>query len=232
MNWVLIFEMEVIQCIPSGRPTTPSYVYFENDNVYVGDTAINSPNPGKNLIYGRPSVFRRFIEVLDAKRLIGRQFDDGHVINDKQTLSYDVVREPNEPNRGKAMINIERNGRKERISPEDVAAELLKKMKQYAEDHFGGDEVQGAVIAVPAYFNIRQRSATMEAARLAGLNVLRLVTEPTAAAIALYIKLRDQAKTVLIYDLGGGWIIFKLLDIHRKRKCSNLNMTFGIIFRQ
>ena len=98
MIWVLIFEIELIQYIPSGRTTTPSYVYFENDNVHVGDTAINSPNPGKNLIYGWSSVFRRFIEILDAKRLIGRQFDDGHVINDKQTLSYDVVREPNEPN--------------------------------------------------------------------------------------------------------------------------------------
>ena len=145
------------------------------------------------------------------------------------------------------MISIERNGRRKRISPEDVAAELLKKMKQYAEvdkslalqkfiaifqDHFGGDEVQDAVIAVPAYFDTRQRSATMDAARLAGLNVLRLVTEPTAAAIALCMKLRDEAKTVLIYDLGGGWIILKLLDIHRKRKCPKLDMIFYTIFRQ
>ena len=117
------------------------------------------------------------------------------------------------------MIKIEEFGRNRLLSPEEVSAELLRNMKSYAEVNFkwycskfeiwrifqtylGGDSVTTAVITVPAYFDTRQRQATKEAAELAGLNVLRLLTEPTAAAIALAMKNRQANRTILVYDLG------------------------------
>ncbi|PAV84808.1 hypothetical protein WR25_10080 isoform C [Diploscapter pachys] len=102
------------------------------------------------------------------------------------------------------MIKIDEFGRNRLLSPEEVSAELLKGMKSYAETYLGGESVTNAVITVPAYFDTRQRAATKEAAELAGLNVLRLLTEPTAAAIALAMKSRQANRTILVYDLGGG----------------------------
>ncbi|PAV63968.1 hypothetical protein WR25_02721 [Diploscapter pachys] len=173
-----------------GRNTTPSWVLFDNGTVLIGDAAINAPDTGKNLIY-------------DSKRIIGRQFDDEVVTNDRQKWSFEVVRERNSPFEGKAMIKIDEFGRNRLLSPEEVSAELLKGMKSYAETYLGGESVTNAVITVPAYFDTRQRKATEEAARLAGLNVLRLLTEPAAAAIALAMRNRQANRTILVYDLGG-----------------------------
>ncbi|PAV80484.1 hypothetical protein WR25_14981 isoform A [Diploscapter pachys] len=171
-----------------GLKTTPSYVLYEsNSNVKVGKAAMNSQYPGEKLIY-------------DSKRLIGRQYSDQAVTEDCERWSFVVVRNDTEPDEGKAMIKV--NDRL--IAPEKVSAELLKSMKRDAERHFGGQEVKNAVITVPAYFNSRQKEMTMEAAKIAGLNVLKLLTEPTAAAIALGIKSTESNRIKMIYDLGGG----------------------------
>ncbi|PAV80713.1 hypothetical protein WR25_03316 isoform D [Diploscapter pachys] len=180
------------QTIPNdlGRNTTPSFVLYDQngDAIHVGDAAINTSNTGRNLIY-------------DAKRLIGRQFNDQVVMEDRRKWSFEVVRETDVPNTGKAMIKIGDNY----IAPEDVSAELLKKMKEYAKSYMKGRDVKKAVITVPAYFEARQKDATVQAAEKAGLEVLMLITEPTAAAIALAVKQNEKdERIIMIYDLGGG----------------------------
>ncbi|PAV68593.1 hypothetical protein WR25_09435 isoform A [Diploscapter pachys] len=169
-----------------GGNTTPSWILYNHDEVKVGSAAINAPSTGKNLVY-------------DSKRLIGRQFNDDCVVNDRAGWSFDV---------GKAMIKITKehpNGVTDRlIAPEEASGELLKAMKQYAESHLGGQKVTDAVITVPAYFDMRQREATERAAQYAGLTNVRLLTEPTAAAIAIAMKKQKTNRTILIYDLGGG----------------------------
>ncbi|PAV80709.1 hypothetical protein WR25_03315 [Diploscapter pachys] len=178
-----------------GGNTTPSWILYNHGGVKVGLTAINAPSTGKNLIY-------------DSKRLIGRQFNDDCVIRDRAGWSFDVVRENVSDEKGKAMIKI--TGKKldkvidRLVAPEEASGELLKAMKQYAESHLGGQEVTDAVITVPAYFDMRQRKATERAAQYAGFTNVRLLTEPTAAAIALAMKKQKTNRTILIYDLGGG----------------------------
>ncbi|PAV62316.1 hypothetical protein WR25_12436 [Diploscapter pachys] len=185
------------QAIPNdlGQNTTPSWILYNHGEVKVGSSAINARLTGKNLIY-------------DLKRLIGRQYNDDCVVKDRAGWSFDVVRGNVSDKKGKAMIKITEgppNRVTDRlIAPEEASGELLKAMKQYAESYFGGQEVTNAVITVPAYFDTRQREATERAAQHAGLTNVRLLSEPTAAAIALAMKRRETNRTILIYDLGGG----------------------------
>ena len=179
-----------------GNRTTPSYVSFMNDERLIGDSAKNSSssNP-KNTVY-------------DVKRLIGREYNDSHVKNDMEGLSYKVVNKKNKPN-----VEVMYKNEVKQFSPEEISAMILTKMKTIAENYLG-EEVTDAVITVPAYFNDSQRQATKDAGRIAGLNVLRIINEPTAAAIAYGLnKKTNGEKNILVFDCGGGTHDLSLLTI-------------------
>merc|ERR1719428_810777 len=144
--------------------------------------------------------------IFDAKRLIGREFNDPSVQSDKKLLPYKIVEK-----HGKVMINIAVKGEDQLMVPEEISAMVLTKMKQTAEDYLG-KEVNHAVITVPAQFNDAQRQATKDAGTIAGLNVLRIINEPTAAAIAYGLDKKKEAN-VLVFDLGGGTFDVSLLTI-------------------
>ena len=176
-----------------GNRTTPSYVAFTDTERLIGDAAKNQTamNP-KNTIF-------------DAKRLIGRKFSDHQVQNDMKDWSFKVVAGPGD----KPVIEV---GTKQ-FSPEEISSMVLVKMKEIAESYLG-KKVTDAVVTVPAYFNDSQRQATKDAATIAGLNCLRIINEPTAAAIAYGLdKHRDDDANVLIFDLGGGTFDVSLLNI-------------------
>src|SRR5210317_1005229 len=180
-----------------GNRTTPSYVAFTDDERLIGDAAKNQTamNP-KNTVF-------------DAKRLIGRKFSDKKVQDDMKDWSYEVIAGPGD----KPMINVESHGEKKTFSPEEISSMVLTKMKDIAES-FMGKTVKDAVVTVPAYFNDSQRQATKDAAAIAGLNCLRIINEPTAAAIAYGLdKNKDDDTNVLIFDLGGGTFDVSLLNI-------------------
>jgi len=182
-----------------GTRTTPSYVAFNDSERLIGNAAKNqaSMNP-LNTIF-------------DAKRLIGRQFDDVDVQRDMKHFPFTIKKGIN----GKIQIEVQYKGQKKYFNAEEISAMILTKMKMVAES-FLGEDVASAVITVPAYFNDAQRQATKDAGAIAGLNVLRIINEPTAAAIAY--GLGDSAKgvgekNVLIFDLGGGTFDVSLLTI-------------------
>ena len=180
-----------------GNRTTPSYVAFTDEERLIGDGAKNqaSMNP-KNTVY-------------DAKRLLGRKFDDTHVTNDVKHWTFDVKNDGN----NKPKIEVEFKGEKKQFQPEEISAMVLVKMKETAES-FLGESVTEAVITVPAYFGDSQRQATKDAGTIAGLNVLRIINEPTAAAIAYGMDNKTETeKTVLIFDCGGGTHDVTLLSI-------------------
>lgn len=171
-----------------GNRTTPSYVAFTDEERLIGDSAKNqaSMNP-KNTIH-------------DAKRLIGRTFDDPHVQEDSKTWGFEVVNDGN----NKPKIKVEHKGENKDFYAEEVSAMILTKMKEVAETYLG-EEVKDAVITVPAYFGDNQRQATKDAGVIAGLNVLRIINEPTAAAIAYGMDNKcEKEKNILIFDCGGG----------------------------
>merc|ERR1719189_2500171 len=146
--------------------------------------------------------------VFDAKRLIGRKFNDTAVQSDMKHWSFDVVDES-----GRPKIEVEFKGEKKRFAAEEISAMILVKMKEVAESYLGKD-VPSAVVTVPAYFNDSQRASTKDAGSIAGLNVLRIINEPTAAAIAYGLdKQSTQERNVLIFDLGGGTFDVSLLTI-------------------
>jgi heat shock 70kDa protein 1/2/6/8 len=170
-----------------GNRTTPSYVAFTENERLVGDAAKNqaSMNP-VNTIY-------------DAKRLIGRRFDDPVVQSDMKLWSFDVVNDGN--NRPKIKANFKNEDKL--FYPEEISAMVLVKMKEIAEAYLG-EPVTDAVVTVPAYFGDAQRQATKDAGAIAGLNVLRIINEPTAAAIAYGLdNASKQDKKILVYDMGG-----------------------------
>merc|ERR1711979_173313 len=146
--------------------------------------------------------------VFDAKRLIGRKYDDSAVQSDKKHWSFDVISEG-----GKPKIQIEYKGEKKNFYPEEISSMILVKMKETAEAYLG-KEVPNAVVTVPAYFNDSQRQATKDAGTISGLNVLRIINEPTAAAIAYGLdKKVGSERNVLIFDLGGGTFDVSVLSI-------------------
>jgi heat shock protein 1/8 len=175
-----------------GNRTTPSYVAFTAEERLIGDAA-------KGQAAANPSN-----TVFDAKRLIGRKFQDPVVQAEKKLWPFKVV----EGDGGKPKIEVEWKGQKQSFLPEEISAAVLVKMKQTAEAYLG-HPVKDAVITVPAYFNDSQRQATKDAGAIAGLNVLRIINEPTAAAIAYGLDRVGTAaaqgeKNVLIFDCGGG----------------------------
>ena len=146
--------------------------------------------------------------VFDAKRLIGRKFDDSTVQSDMKHWPFKVVNEATKP-----KIRVEFKGETKTFFPEEISAMVLTKMKETAEA-FLGKTVNDAVVTVPAYFNDSQRQATKDAGTIAGLNVLRIINEPTAAAIAYGLdKKGGGEKNVLIFDLGGGTFDVSILTI-------------------
>jgi len=178
-----VFEHDNVTIIANdqGNRTTPSYVAFGDKERFIGDAAKNQANMNpKNTVH-------------DAKRLIGRYFNDKEVKSDMETLSYDVVNENNKP-----MIKVEYKNELQTYSPEQIGSMVLQKMKQIAEDYLG-HPVTEAVITVPAYFNDAQRQATKDAGIIAGLKVLRIINEPTAAAIAYGLqKKSDKEQNILM----------------------------------
>ncbi|KAG0428367.1 hypothetical protein HPB47_024653 [Ixodes persulcatus] len=179
-----------------GNRTTPSYVAFTDTERLIGDaakaqTALNPENT-----------------VFDAKRLIGRKFDDPKIQDDLKHWPFKVDNDA-----GKPKISVEFKGERKRFNPEEISAMVLTKMKETAEA-FLGKKVSDAVVTVPAYFNDSQRQATKDAGVIAGLNVLRIINEPTAAALAYGLdKNLKGEKNVLIFDLGGGTFDVSVLTI-------------------
>ncbi len=181
-----------------GNRTTPSWVAFNDQERLIGNAAKSqsAQNPENT--------------VFDAKRLIGRSFNDQTVQNDIKHFPYNVIADKN----GKPVIKVTYKNELKTFQPEEISSMVLIKMKEVAESYLGTD-VRDAVITVPAYFNDSQRQATKDAGVIAGLNVLRIINEPTAAAIAYGLE-KERGKgerLVLIYDLGGGTFDVTLLSI-------------------
>lgn len=193
-----IWQNDRVEIIPNdqGNRTTPSYVAFTDTERLIGDAA-------KNQVAANPHN-----TVFDAKRLIGRRFADKEVQDDMKHWPFKVVDKATKP-----IIEVEFRGETKQFTPEEISSMVLLKMKQTAEAYLGKD-VPSAVVTVPAYFNDSQRQATKDAGAIAGLNVLRIINEPTAAAIAYGLdKMHTSEKKVLIYDLGGGTFDVSLLAI-------------------
>jgi len=176
-----------------GARTTPSIVAYANDEILVGASAKRQAvtNP-KNTIYA-------------AKRLIGRKFKEQAVQKDIDLMPYEIV----EADNGDAWVKVNND----KLAPPQISAEVLRKMKQTAEDYLG-ETVTQAVITVPAYFNDSQRQATKDAGKIAGLEVLRIINEPTAAALAYGVDKNDKAdRKIAVYDLGGGTFDVSIIEI-------------------
>ena len=180
-----------------GNRTTPSYVAFNDKERLIGDAA-------KNQVSVNP-----YNTVFDAKRLIGRKVSEPAVKSDMKHWPFKIVPDSSD----KPLIQVEYQKETKEFSPEEISSMVLVKMKEIAESYLG-KEVKNAVITVPAYFNDSQRQATKDAGAIAGLNILRIINEPTAAAIAYGLdKKDDDEKNVLIFDLGGGTFDVSLLTI-------------------
>ncbi|KAK8077554.1 Actin-like ATPase [Apiospora saccharicola] len=179
-----------------GNRTTPSFVAFTDTERLIGDAA-------KNQVAMNPQN-----TVFDAKRLIGRKFADSEVQADMKHFPFKVVDKA-----GKPVVEVEYKGENKQFTPEEISSMILIKMRETAEAYLGGT-VNNAVITVPAYFNDSQRQATKDAGLISGLNVLRIINEPTAAAIAYGLdKKVEGERNVLIFDLGGGTFDVSLLTI-------------------
>eukprot|EP01031_Cornospumella_fuschlensis_P053685 gene53685-biopygen35472 len=174
-----------------GARTTPSIVGFTENERLVGQAA------------KRQAVTNAANTVFAVKRLIGRRYDDPVIVKDQKNMPYKIVNGGN----GDAWVEV----RGEKYSPSQVSAFILQKMKETAESYLG-ETVTQAVITVPAYFNDAQRQATKDAGKIAGLEVLRIINEPTAAALAYGLDKKD-GKTIAVYDLGGGTFDISVLEI-------------------
>uniref|UniRef100_A0AAQ6IKH8 Heat shock protein family A (Hsp70) member 2 n=1 Tax=Anabas testudineus TaxID=64144 RepID=A0AAQ6IKH8_ANATE len=193
-----VFQHGKVEIIANdqGNRTTPSYVAFTDTERLIGDSA-------KNQVALNPTN-----TVFDAKRLIGRKFDDAVVQADMKHWPFKVVSDE-----GRPKIQVEYKGENKAFNPEEISSMVLVKMKEIAEAYLG-HKVSSAVITVPAYFNDSQRQATKDAGVIAGLNVLRIINEPTAAAIAYGLdKGKSGERNVLIFDLGGGTFDVSILTI-------------------
>ena len=193
-----------IEIIPNelGTRTTPSVVAFTPQERLVGDAAKNNITKNvENTIY-------------DAKRLIGRRFDDPIVQRDKKLWPFKLEKEPNSD---RPQYVIQYKGETKRYFPEQISAMILEKLKKNAED-FLGSSVEKAIITVPAYFNDSQRQATKDAGKIAGLKVQRVMNEPTAAAIAYGLETNCKGpKNILVFDFGGGTLDISILKIENSK---------------
>ena len=191
---VAVMEGDKVKVIENaeGTRTTPSIVAYKDDEILVGQSAkrqaVTNPN---NTLFA-------------IKRLIGRRFDDKVVQKDIGMVPYKIAKADN----GDAWVEV--NGKK--LAPPQVSAEILKKMKKTAEDYLG-ESVTEAVVTVPAYFNDSQRQATKDAGKIAGLDVKRIINEPTAAALAYGMDKKKGDSTVAVYDLGGGTFDVSIIEI-------------------
>ncbi|PLN78241.1 putative Hsp70 chaperone BiP/Kar2 [Aspergillus taichungensis] len=178
-----------------GNRITPSYVAFTDEERLVGDAAKNqyAANPTRT--------------IFDIKRLVGRKFSDKDVQKDAKHFPFTIANKD-----GKPVVKVEVNKTPKTLTPEEVSAMILGKMKEIAESYLG-KAVTHAVVTVPAYFNDAQRQATKDAGTIAGLNVLRVVNEPTAAAIAYGLDKTGDERQVIVYDLGGGTFDVSLLSV-------------------
>lgn len=192
-----IFKNGRVEIIPNelGNRITPSYVAFTDDEKLVGEAAKNQ---------GAQNPMRTIYVV---KRLIGRNYDDKEVQRDLKFLPYKVVSKS-----GKPYVQVTTKDGDQKLSPEQVSAMVLIKMKEIAEAYLGR-QVGHAVITVPAYFNDAQRQATKDAGLISGLEVLRIINEPTAAAIAYGMDKKSGEKNIVVFDLGGGTFDVSLLTI-------------------
>ncbi|KAL7644030.1 UNVERIFIED_CONTAM: hypothetical protein RMT77_001721 [Armadillidium vulgare] len=220
---VAIYEHGKVEIIANdqGNRTTPSYVAFTDVERLIGEPAKNQ------------AVLNPLNTIFDAKRLIGRSFDDPNVVADKAFWPYKLIND-----NGKPKFDVTFKGQRKFFCPEEISAMILTKMKTVAETHLGGEQQQqqqqqtiNAVITVPAYFNDAQRRATKDAGAIAGLNVLRIINEPTAAALAYGLgkrekerevgggvgggegKEKEKEKNALIFDLGGGTFDVSILSM-------------------
>ncbi|TFK02579.1 dynamin-binding protein [Platysternon megacephalum] len=193
-----VFQHGKVEIIANdqGNRTTPSYVAFTDTERLIGDAA-------KNQVAMNPTN-----TVFDAKRLIGRRFDDAVVQSDMKHWPFTVVNDA-----GRPKVQVEYKAETKSFYPEEISSMVLTKMKEIAEAYLG-KTVTNAVVTVPAYFNDSQRQATKDAGTIAGLNVLRIINEPTAAAIAYGLDKKVGAeRNVLIFDLGGGTFDVSILTI-------------------
>merc|ERR1712172_363583 len=194
-----VFQHGKVEIIANdqGNRTTPSYVAFTDTERLIGDAA-------KNQVAMNPTN-----TIFDAKRLIGRQFQDRTVQSDMKHWPFQVTNAG-----GKPRLAVEYKAEDKSFTPEEISAMVLTKMKETAESYLG-QEVKDAVVTVPAYFNDSQRQATKDAGVIAGLNIMRIINEPTAAAIAYGLdKKKDEKESnVLIFDLGGGTFDVSILSI-------------------
>lgn len=190
MSCVAVWQNGRVEVIANdqGNRITPSYVAFTDTERLIGDAAKNqaATNP-KNTIY-------------DAKRLIGRKFSDKTVQDDIKLWPFTVKGDSND----KPVIEVEYKGETKTFAPEEISAAVLVKMKEIAETYLG-HSVKKAIITVPAYFNDAQRQATKDAGTIAGLDVLRILNEPTSASLAYGLdKINDgKEKNILVFDMGG-----------------------------
>jgi heat shock protein 1/8 len=193
-----VWQNDAVEIIANdqGNRTTPSYVAFTETERLIGDAAKSqvSMNPENT--------------VFDAKRLIGRKFGDPTVQADMKHWPFKVVSGPGD----KPLIEVMYKGERKQFAAEEISSMVLIKMKETAEAYLG-KEVKNAVVTVPAYFNDSQRLATKDAGTIAGLNVLRIINEPTAAAIAYGLDKKGGEQNILIFDLGGGTFDVSLLTI-------------------
>jgi len=192
-----VYKNGRVEIIPNdqGNRITPSYVAFDNEERFIGDSAKNQAalNPTNT--------------VFDIKRLIGRRMSDDTVQKDMKLLPFDIVGKETKP-----YVEVEYKGERKQYSPEEISAMILGKMKEIAES-FLGKTIANAVVTVPAYFNDAQRQATKDAGTISSLNVLRIINEPTAAAIAYGLDKKGGEKNILVFDLGGGTFDVTVLTI-------------------
>jgi endoplasmic reticulum chaperone BiP len=194
-----IYKGGRVEIIPNefGNRITPSAIAFTDDERLVGEAAKNqlSANPINTII--------------SVKRIIGRKFNDKEVQQDKKNYQYNIINRDGKPYVSVKTANVDKE-----FSPEQLSAMILSKMKEIAENYLG-KEVKHAVVTVPAYFNDAQRQSTKDAGVIAGLNVARILNEPTAAAIAYGLNKMEDEKNVLVFDLGGGTFDVSLLTVDK-----------------
>merc|ERR1719410_582794 len=192
-----VYQNQQVVIIPNdqGLRITPSYVAFTETERLVGDAAKNQAtvNP-KNTVY-------------DAKRLIGRKYNDKKVTADKKLWPFEVINKE-----GKPYVQVQYKGETKAFAPEEISAFVLQKMKQTAENYLG-HPVTHAVVTVPAYFDDSQRQATKDAGTIAGMVVARIINEPTAAAIAYGLDKQNRETNIIVYDLGGGTFDVSMLTL-------------------
>jgi len=197
-------RVEIIPDFQTGSRIIPSYVSFTDEEKLVGDAAKSQStlNP-KNTVY-------------DAKRLIGRKFDDTNVVEDAKLWSFNVTGDKD----NKPLINVKYKNEDKQFHPEQISAMVIQRLKETTEAYLG-HPLKKVVITVPAYFNDSQRQATKDAGAIAGLEVLRIINEPTAAAIAYGLDKTDskKEKNILVFDCGGKNVLLPMVEAHTPITC-------------